>query len=285
MGEIRDRMAADLTIADYSAETRTIYLRHARQFTAHFMRSPEEMGEDEVRQYLLHLIQDRELSGVTLRQARAGLKFLYAVTLKRPVEVEWIPVPRRRKRLPLVLSGTEVTALLAAVRNPMYRVILSATYASGLRIGEACSLRPEHIDSKRKLIRFCGKGGAERQTLLSFRLLRELRDYWRECRPIGPWLFPGQKPGRHITRGSVRKCFRKAAAEIGVREGATPHCLRHTFATHLLELGFDVKIVQALLGHKSLDTTEVYLHVSAKQIARTTSPFDVLGTSEGEILG
>lgn len=285
MGQLRDRMAADLTIAAYSAGTTKIYLRHARQFAAYFMRSPAEMGGDEIRRYLVHLVEERQLSRETLRQARAGLKFLYGVTLRRPLEVEWIPAPRRQKRLPLVLSGSEVTALLATVRRPMYRAIITTMYASGLRIREACCLRPEHVDSRRMLIRLVGKGDAERQTVLSRRLLRELRDYWKQTRPLEPWLFPGQKRGHHISVGAVRTVFRKALAEAGVRKQATPHCLRHSFATHLLELGTDVKIVQALLGHKSLDTTEVYLHVSAKQIARTTSPFDVLGTSDGDILG
>lgn len=285
MGQIRDRMAADLTIAAYSAGTRKIYLRYAHQFAKHFMRSPEEMGADEVRQFLVHMVEGRGLSRESIRQARAALQFLFAVTLRRPVEVEWVPVPRRQKRLPVVLSGSEVEVLLEAVRRPMYRAVLMAMYAGGLRIGEACRLRAEDIDAKRMVIRVRGKGDTERQTVLSHRLLRQLRDYWRQARPSGPWLFPGRKDGHHISRGAVRVVFGKALAASGIPKEASPHSLRHSFATHLVELGTDVTVIQALLGHKSLETTEVYLHVSAEHIARTTSPFDVLGTSEGAVLG
>ena len=161
MGQLHDRMETDLKLAGYSPSTRKIYLLYARRFAAHFMRSPDEMGAEEVRQFMLHLVENRRVSRETLRQVRASLSFLFAVTPNRPVEVEWLPAPRRLRALPVVLSGTEVQALFDTVRHLQYRIILMIMYSAGLRISEACRLRPEEIDSKRMLIHVkCGKGGS-----------------------------------------------------------------------------------------------------------------------------
>ena len=285
MGQLRDQMEADLKIAGYSLSTRTTYLFYARKFAAYFMRSPAEMGADEVRQFLLHLIEERKASRETIRQVRAALRFLYAVTLDRPVEVEWVPVPRRQKRLPVILSGTEVVALLDAVRGPHYRAILMTMYAAGLRISEACRLRREQIDSKRGAIRIPGKGGTERYTLLSDRLLAHLRDYWRHAQPPGDWLFPGRTRDGHVSKETTRKVFRQAVLAAGITKKVTPHSLRRSFATHLIDTGTDVTVVQALLGHRSLRATQVYVHTSVEQIARARSPLDLIGTPDGRILG
>ena len=287
MGEIRDRMTADLTIGGYSDGTREVYLNYARQYVRHFGRSPAEMGADEVRAFLLHLVVERKLARETVRIARASLKFLYAVTLRRPVEVDWIPVPRHEKRLPEVLSGSEVAALLGAVRSPTYRTVVETMYAGGLRIAEACALRVQDVDAKRGVLRVLGKGNRERVTVLSTRLLEHLREYWREKRPGRgeDWLFPGRNRRHYLSPGSVRKVFNKATGRAGLGRKVTPHALRHSFATHLIELGVDVTVVQALLGHASLKTTEIYIHVSTEQILRTRSPFDLLGTVEARVLG
>jgi integrase/recombinase XerD len=287
MGEIRDRLTADLKIRGYSEGTCEVYLRYVIQFVRHYHRSPDEMGADEIRAFLLHMVTERHLSRETMRIARAAIKFLYAVTLRRPIEVDWIPVPRREKRLPDVLSGSEVLALLGAVRSPRYRAVLETMYAGGLRIAEACALRVKDVDSKRGVLRVRGKGNRERVTLLSSRLLEHLREYWREARPGRgeDWLFPGRERQHFLSPGSVRTVFHKAASEAGLRRKVTPHVLRHCFATHLIELGVDVTVVQALLGHASLSTTEKYVHVSTEQILRTRSPFDLLGTDEARILG
>jgi site-specific recombinase XerD len=243
------------------------------------------MGGEEVRTYLLHLIEKRKASCSTVRGARAALLFLYAVTLHRPVEVENIPIVRRRHRLPVVLSGTEVSALLLAIASPMYRAILMAIYAGGLRISEACRLRPEDIDSKRMVIHVRdGKGGRDRYTVLSTRLLDFLREYWRAFHPKG-WLFPGLTAAGHVSPNAVRKVFALALAKIAVKKRVTPHTLRHSFATHLLECGTDVTVIQSLLGHGSLRATSVYTHVSVEHIGRTKSPLDVLGTKDAAILG
>jgi len=285
MGQLRDRMEADLKIGGYSPKTQKIYIYYAKQFAKHFMRSPAEMGADEVRQFLVHMIEKRKLARVTLRQVRASLNFLYSVTLNRPVEVEWLPSPRPCKRLPVVLSGTEVMALLGAVRAMKYRAILMAIYSGGLRSSEACRLRPEDIDSKRMVICIrAGKAGRDRHTMLSGRLLAYLRGYWRQCRPQGGWLFPGSTEG-HASPEMVRRVFRRAREAAAIGKQVSPHTLRHSFATHLIETGTDVTVVQELLGHASLQATSVYTHTSIEHIARTRSPLDLLGTPQARLLG
>jgi integrase/recombinase XerD len=286
MGQLRDKMEADLKIGGYSLSTQSIYLFYAQMFASHFNRSPVKMGADEVREFLLYFVNDRVCSRSTLKQVRAALMFLYSVTLNRPVEVEWLPVPREQKRLPVVLSGTEVSSFLAAVHMEKYRAILTATYAGGLRISEACRLRPSDIDSKRMVITVRGKGGKERQTMLSVRLLDCLREYWEHARPARDgWLFPGSTKAGHASPKTSRNVFHKAVGAAGITKKVTPHSLRHSFATHLLESGVDVTVVQALLGHSSLLTTLIYTHVSVEQIARTRSPYDLLGTPAGQVFG
>jgi site-specific recombinase XerD len=278
-------MQADLVIGGYSPSTQKIYLLYARKFAAHFMRSPAQMGADEIRQFLLHLVQKEGISRETLRQVRAALRFLYAVTLNRPTEIDSVPVPRARKRLPVVLSGTEVSTLLAAVRRPKYRLLLATMYAAGLRISEACALSPGNIDSKRMAIRVIGKGDKERYTLLSKRLLRDLRDYWRLTRPSNGRLFPGRTRAGHVSPETVRQVFREVVAATNISKSPTPHALRHSFATHLIESGVDISVVKALLGHTTLRATQVYTHTSIRQIAHTRSPLDLLGTPSGELFG
>jgi site-specific recombinase XerD len=278
-------MEADLKLAGYSPSTRKIYLLYARLFAKHHMRSPAEMGEEEIRQYLLHMVENKKISRETYRQIRAAVIFLYSVTLKRQTEVEHLPVRRKKVKLPVVLSGTEVAALLRAIRRPNYRAIVMAQYAGGLRISEACRLRAEDIDSKRMVIHVrAGKGGRDRYTVLSERFLTDLRDYWREHRPT-EWLFPGKTAVGHACPETVRKVFHTAVAVANISKKITPHSLRHCFATHLLESGVDIAVVQALLGHGSLRATEVYAHISVEHIGRIKSPLDLLGTRAAEPLG
>jgi integrase/recombinase XerD len=284
MGKLRDQMKADLKIGGYSPGTQENYLRHAQKYAAYYMRSPAEMGAEEVRGFLVHLVE-QQVSRSTLRGARCALRFLYRVTLNRPMEVEWVPVPRKQERLPVILSGTEVAALLGAIVNVKYRMLATATYAAGLRISEACRLRYQDIDSRRMVIRIRGKGDKERFTLLSKRLLHELRDYWRQTRPPGDWLFPGKTYAGNVSPESARTVFRKAAQAAGITKKVTPHVLRHSFATHLIDTGTDVTVVKALLGHASLRATEVYMHTSVEKLARIRSPLDLLGTRAATILG
>ena len=283
MGQLHERMAEDLRLRGLSPSTGSNYLLYCRKFAAFYMRSPEELGEAEIRRFLLHQIQVEELSHSTYRQILAALKFLYTVTLHRPWSVGCLPFPRRGPRkLPTVLTPTEITALLAAFRSPMYRALFMACYGAGLRIGEACQLRVCDIQSRQMVIRVCqGKGCKERYTVLSPRLLEALRTYWRIAKPTD-WLFPGQGPSGHITPRSARVAFRSACEQAGLGERCTPHVLRHSFATHLLDAGTDLVLIQALLGHASIRTTSRYTHVSVARIQETISPLDRLPTTASD---
>jgi len=286
MGQLRDKMEADLKIGGYSEGTRRIYLYYASQFAKYCGRSPEYLGDNEIRRYLLHIVEEKKASRSTIKQVRAALKFLYCVTLSHPVAVSWIPPMRNQHKLPAVLSGTEVSKLLSTIRRDKYRVVLTAMYAGGLRISEACRLKPSHIDSKRGVITVRGKGNKERQVMLSPRLLSVLRDYWRSERPPADgWLFPGGTAAGHASSETTRRVFHKARIEAGISKRVTPHSLRHSFATHLIESGVDLTVVQAVLGHKSILTTQLYTHVSIEQISATRSPYDLLDTPAARVLG
>lgn len=286
MGRLRDRMEADLRLRNFRPKTQETYLGYARKFAAYHMRSPEEMGTKEVRDFLVHLRDDRQLQPMTIKGYVCALKFLYTATLDRPEVVRpWLS-PRVVKKLPVVLSGTEVAAVFRAIESITYRAVLMTTYGAGLRINEACRLEVSDIDSERMLIHIGdGKGGKQRYTMLCNRLLEALRAYWRQVRPSGSYLFPGQKPATHLSASSVRKALAKAIQGCGIEKRVTPHVLRHSFATHLLDTGTDIRTIQALLGHSSIQTTQVYTQVSSQHISRVNSPLELLGTPEGKVLG
>jgi len=286
MGKLRQRMEADLRLQNLRPRTQVEYLRCARKLAEHFMRSPEELGKEDIRGYLLNLLRVRKLSPSTMKVHIASLKFLYGVTLNRPEVVRSVRMPRMPKKLPEVLSGKEVVAIIGAVESVKYRAVVMTTYAAGLRVSEACRLRVADIDSDRMVIRVRdGKGGRDRDVMLSQRLLEALREYFRMERPKGEYLFSGKKPGSPITPDSVRRVLKAAVGKSGVKKRVTPHVLRHSFATHLLEGGADIRTIQVLLGHQSISTTQLYAHVSTRHIARTKSPPDLLGTKEGEAIG
>jgi len=282
MGQLRDRMEQDLILKGFRPETRRIYLLYGRRLAAFYRRSPEELGEADIRRFLLHLIQVKHLSHSSYRQVLAALRFLYTVTLKRAWEVEHIPYPKRPPRkLPKVLSSEQILAVYKAVRSPKYRAIVMTCYAAGLRISEACQLRVADIDSQRMMLRVRdGKGGKERYTLLPPRLLHLLRVYWKLYRPTD-LLFPGRTRAGHICPDTVRNVLAKAAAAAGLAN-CTPHLLRHSFATHLLDQGTDLVVIQALMGHESIRTTTRYLHVSTAKIQKTQSPLERLPALEHE---
>jgi site-specific recombinase XerD len=208
--------------------------------------------------------------------ATSALRFLYKVTLKRDWGVEEIPMPKRPFKLPVILSREEVHQFLNSVEGIKHRAILMTIYATGLRISEATHLKVTDIDSQRMMLRVDqGKGRKDRYVMLSPRLLEILRAYWKVVRPK-LWLFPGDLPGKPITRDAVGQACHKAHRASGVAKPITPHALRHAFATHLLESGADVRTIQLLLGHRSLATTSRYLKVATSTVCATTSPFDLL---------
>jgi site-specific recombinase XerD len=276
MGQLREKMKADLKLRRYRAATVAEYLRCARKFVEYHWRPAEEMGEPEVRQFLLYLVNERRVSASNQKMHVAAIKFLYGVTLDRPELAVRFPWPRMpMRKLPDILDRGEVEQLLDAVESMKHRAILMTAYAAGLRISEACSLKTTDIDSRRGLIHIRdGKRGRDRFVMLSPRLLTFLREYWKQMRPSGPELFPGATAGRPVTPGAVRLVLRQAVARAGIKKRVTPHVLRHCFATHLLEGGEDIRTIQVLLGHRSIRTTARYTHVSQRHIGRTTSPLD-----------
>jgi integrase/recombinase XerD len=286
MGQVRDRMKEDLRLRFYRRGTIQLYLRYAAKFVAHCRRPPAEMGRDEVRAYLLYLVEERKLMAGTVKGHLGAIRFLYAVTLGRPEVVAGFAWPRQLRPLPDILSGTEVAAVLGAVEGLRYRAILMVAYGAGLRVTEACRLGIADVDSKRGLIHVRdGKRGRDRYVGLGARLLAVLREYWRAARPSGPALFPGDGESGTISADAVRHALRRAVARTDVKKRVTPHLLRHAFATHLHELGTDIRTIQALLGHASIRTTVHYTQVSQRTVGATTSPLDLLGTPEARRLG
>lgn len=279
----RARMVADLELTNYSPGTINQYVRCADTFVAHYMRPPTDLGETEVRCFLLHLQKVRDVGPSGLKMFVAALKFLYERTLVRPEVVAEIRYPRVPKSLPDVLSGSEVEALLAAIESTKHRTILSVAYGAGLRIGEACRLRCGDIDNERMVIHVRGgKGRKDRFVMLAERLLLLLREYWLVARPGRDFLFPGNAPGGVIGHDAPRQALHRAVKACGITKRVTPHVLRHSFATHLLESGTDLRTIQVVLGHSSLRTTARYTHISKRHVAATPSPIDLLGTDEGK---
>jgi integrase/recombinase XerD len=274
MSTLREQMLAELQLRGLTPKTQKIYLREVSNYAKHFKKSPEELGEKELREYLLYLLNKRKLSKGTYRFYYQGLKFLYKHTLKREEVVEKIHCPRGEKKLPVVLDLSEVKTLLSVMENLKHRAILTITYSAGLRISETSHLKVSDIDSKRMMVRVQqGKGGKDRYTILSQTALECLRQYWRSYRPK-EWLFEGQEEGSHICISSIRQIFLEAKERAGITKPASPHTLRHSFATHLIEAGTSLHHVQLLLGHRSPTTTTVYLHVSKMNLAQVTSPLD-----------
>ena len=277
MGKLHDQMKEDLLLKAYSPHTQRAYLGCARHFASHYMRSPEEMGEQEIRGFLLHLVQDRNASPATQDMYVSALKFLYVVTLKRPEVVKDLSHPKRPKTLPVILSPEEVLRVFAAIRSVKYKAIIAAAYAAGLRISEVCSLSVSDIDSQRMRIHIrSGKGKKDRYVMLGESLLTLLRQYYQGVLPRGGYLFPGQQPQRHVSTSSVSRVLQKVIQETGWSKKVTMHTLRHCFATHLLEAGTDIRILQVLLGHSSIRTTLRYTHITDRLVQKLVSPLDMI---------
>lgn len=283
MTSLRRRMIADLRVRNYAPNTRKLYVGHVARFAMHFGRSPAELGEEEIRSYLHHLVHEKKVSWSYVNQVIGALRFLYGVTLDQPRTIERLPRPRKVRRLPTVLSPEEVRRFFEAIRNPKHRVLLVTAYAAGLRVSELVALRVEDVDSERMVIQVRqSKGNKDRLVMLSPVLLEELRSYVRWARPRG-WLFPGQDPARHLTARSVQKACQRAREAAGLGKRVTVHTLRHSFATHLLEAGTDLRLVQTLLGHASIRTTAIYTHVSEERLQGTPSPLDRLEMPRGTL--
>lgn len=279
---LRQRMTEDLKIRNRSVRTIKTYISHVARFAQHFRKSPELLGPEEVRQYQVYLVEERHASWSQFNQAVCALRFLYHHTLRREWAISQIPFPRQPKKLPVVLSQTEVGRLLGAIKSLKYRAVLTTTYAAGLRLSEVTHLQVADIDSQRMTIRVRqGKGQKDRYVMLSPKLLQLLRVYWRRERSL-TWLFPGDRPEAPISNSMVQRVCHQAGVDAGLSKPVTVRMLRHCFATHLLEAGTNVRVIQTLLGHRSLSTTQRYTHVSAQTVHAVVSPLELLSLANKE---
>lgn len=285
MDELLDTMQSAMKVRELSPLTQEAYLRHVRKLGRYYERCPSELGPDEVECYLLHLtLLGRSAS--TRNQCAAALRFLYTEVLRRPRDASLLPQARTSKGLPTVLSGREVSAVLSAMPSALHTTLAMACYGAGLRVSEACRLRVADIDSKRMVLHVhSGKGRKDRQVKLSERLLRALRSYYKTRRPRGPYLFEGRTPGRPITVKAFQKALTAALRDSQVRKRVTAHVLRHSYATHMIEAGADLRSVQLQLGHASIRSTARYVHLTHARLDTLPSPLDMLGTKRGQRLG
>lgn len=282
MGTVHDRMADDLALRNYARGTREQYLRRAELLIEHFGCSPLRLTEEQIREYVLGLLEEK--SPASVKMDIASIKFLFEVTLGRPKVVAKIPWPKVPHGLPDILSFEEVRALLEALQTLRYRAIAMTAYGAGLRIEEACALWTTDIDAQRGTIHVRhGKRSRDRYVMLPKLLYTTLRAYWATYRPEPPVMFPGDRPGTCIAANTVRKAIHEAVVAAGITKRVTPHSLRHSFATHLLEDGTDLRTIQELLGHASIRTTARYTHVSTAHIAKTRSPLDRIGLDGGAV--
>lgn len=279
MGALRTQMEQNIRARGLSAHTCEKYLHAVTALTRHYGRAPDTLTIGEVEAYLLHLREFRQCSWESMKPVVSALRFFYYVTLARPRAQFAIPSPPPSRKLPHVLSRQEVARLLTRTEDRRDRMLLTTTYAAGLRVSEVVALQVSHLDSERMVIRIeQGKGRTDRYALLSARLLDDLRAYWRVFRPA-PWLFPSERPGRPIALRTASRVFHRAKARAGITKRGGIHSLRHAFATHLVEAGCDLHSVQCLLGHRHVETTTRYLHLAPQHLARRGAPSDLLDFS------
>lgn len=280
MTHLRTKMLDELQRRNYSHRTANTYIRIVRDFTAYFHRSPDKLGPEHIRQYQAYLFQSKNLSSASVSQYVSALRFFYVKTLRRQFLTEHIPFPKSPRRLPAVLSSEEVTRLIDAARNLYHRTLLMTLYSTAVRRSELCRLKVSDIDSQRMMIRIHGKGRRDRDVPLSPKLLETLRLYWRWRKPK-TYLFPGrgQRADVPISANIVWLACRQAAQQAGIRKRLSPHSLRHSCATHLLDAGADLRTIQVLLGHSRLEHTLIYLHLSHKHLQAVPNPLDSLQLS------
>jgi len=281
MGAIKERMLEDFEVRGFSERTRETYLACVKQFVRYFMKPPNQLTLEDIRRYQLYMKEEKKYATNTFNQHVAALKFLYNVTLKRRWFIERIPYSKRSKPLPVVLSKDEVTRMYNTLTYIKHKAMFMMLYSTGIRCSELTHVKLTDVDSQRMVIRIeQGKGKKDRYVMLSKKLLTCLRMYWNSQLPrLKTWLFPGYNLNEPIKRETPKKLITGAAEKAGITKHVTTHTMRHTFATHLLEAGVDIRRIQFLLGHRSLRTTGKYLHVSKSYLGTTENPLDTLDLS------
>lgn len=279
MGALRDRMEREMVLRRMALRTRQSYAAQVAALAKHYRRSPDRLSQEEVQNYLLYLVEERKLARSSCLQALHALRFFYGETLRQTELTFGLPHSRLEQKLPEILSREEIERLFAAAVMFKHRVLLMTTYAAGLRVSEVCALRVGDIDSQRMTLRIeQGKGAKDRYSLLSPRLLTDLRHYWQVERPR-EWLFPATRsPDRPIHVHGAQKIYYMARDRAQIQKRGGIHSLRHAFATHLLEGGTDVHTIQRLMGHSDIQTTLRYCHLAQQRITATRSPLELLGT-------
>jgi len=276
MTSLRQRMLEDLRIRNYSPSTQKRYIECVASFAKHFDRSPDQLGPTEIRSFQVHLVDEKKSSWTVLNQTVCALRFLYTITLDKDWAIRHIPYAKGEKKLPVVLSQREATTLLLAVENMKHLTMLLLGYSGGLRVSEIANLAVTDIDSDRMIIHVRqGKGRKDRIVPLSPLLLVIAREHWLIERPR-KFLFAGQDPKRPISTSTIAKVVRNAGKAARIKKTVTAHTLRHSFATHHLEAGTDLRTLQLLMGHTSLRTTSLYLHVSTEKIRSAKTPLELL---------
>ena len=279
MSLLRQRMIEDLTIRNYSPRTIEIYVDRVAKFAQHFGQSPDKLGLEEIRAFQLFLVQEKKCSWALLNQTVCALRLFYRVCLGQTWMIDHIPYAKLPKKLPVVLSLDEVADVIGALTNLKHRTLLMTLYATGARISEALALQVPDVDSRRMLIHIRkGKGQKDRFVPLTECHLDQLRLYWKQHRPPTS-LFPGRDPKRSLTVKSVQRICTEARNKAGLKKAVSPHTFRHTFATHHLEAGTDLRTLQVWMGHQSLSTTALYLHVAAHVPNQQRHRHDLLATA------
>ena len=282
MSPLRKRMLEELQRRNYSPNTIRPYLYAVEDFSRYFGKSPDKLSQEQLRQYQLHLVQDSKLTVETIVGRIAALRFFFVKVLRQPYREIDLVYPKRTQRLPIILSEEEVARLIDSASSSYHRVILMTLYGTGLRREELCRLKVTDVDSQRMVVHVRqGKGNRDRDLPLSPKLLEVLRDYWRWRKPK-TYLFPSllrTRPEKPITSKTVWYAVQQAARRAGIKKKVHPHLLRHSWATHLLERGADLREIQVLLGHNDLETTALYLHLSQRHLQAIHNPIDALPIS------
>jgi integrase/recombinase XerD len=275
---LRQRLIDDMTARRYSEKVQKAYVRHVRTFAAFLSRSPDTATSDDLRRFQLHMAQ-QQISPGSINAAIAALRFFFTVTLERPDLVRPLRLVNEPRKAPVVLSQEEVARLLEAAPGLKYKAALCVAYGAGLRVSEVANLKVSDIDSQRMTLRIeQGKGQRDRYVMLSPQLLELLREWWRAARPP-VWLFPGQNPINPMTPRQLNRAVHAAKDLAGISKRVSPHTLRHSFATHLLEQGVDIRVIQVLLGHAKLETTALYTRVAVNTVRDIKSPLERLGVN------